>query len=236
MFEGDVLQHPTIPVVNETNIKKKATMNRAIMARPISRGEENTHNTPLIMVALVYIGTDNWQLEAGWRQQSPPCWLIFFIYPGQEEWQEKINQFLTILVTNLWPERLTNKQKRKLKSPPAEKRRHDEKLDNQLSSSDKWVWKFCPGILFKFIELSSQLARASSSFTIEYGELVDEVELTDSGHVLSREILGDSLLIRNIIIQIVAPGLHRGHVQFNWKKKQILSSKFSNWAWYGRSL
>lgn len=36
MFEGDVLQQPTIPVVNETNMKKKATMKRAIIARPIS--------------------------------------------------------------------------------------------------------------------------------------------------------------------------------------------------------
>ena len=37
MFDGDVLQQPTIPVVKATNMKKKATMNRAIMARPMSR-------------------------------------------------------------------------------------------------------------------------------------------------------------------------------------------------------
>ena len=36
MLEGDVLQQPTIPVVKETNMKKKATMKRAIIARPIS--------------------------------------------------------------------------------------------------------------------------------------------------------------------------------------------------------
>ncbi len=35
-FEGEVLQHPTTPVVKETNMKKKATMKRAIMERPIS--------------------------------------------------------------------------------------------------------------------------------------------------------------------------------------------------------
>lgn len=36
MFEGDVLQQPTMPVVNETNMKKKATMKSAIIARPMS--------------------------------------------------------------------------------------------------------------------------------------------------------------------------------------------------------
>ena len=37
ILDGDVLQHPTIPVVNETNMKKKATMKSAIIARDISR-------------------------------------------------------------------------------------------------------------------------------------------------------------------------------------------------------
>ena len=36
MLEGDVLQQPTIPVVNETNMKKNATMKSAIIARPMS--------------------------------------------------------------------------------------------------------------------------------------------------------------------------------------------------------
>ena len=36
MLEGDVLQQPTMPVVKETNMKKKATMKSAIIARPIS--------------------------------------------------------------------------------------------------------------------------------------------------------------------------------------------------------
>ena len=36
ILEGDVLQHPTTPVINETNMKKKAVMKSAIIARPIS--------------------------------------------------------------------------------------------------------------------------------------------------------------------------------------------------------
>ena len=36
MLDGEVLQQPTTPVVKETNMKKKATMNRAIIARAIS--------------------------------------------------------------------------------------------------------------------------------------------------------------------------------------------------------
>ena len=36
MFDGDVLQQPTTPVMKETNMKKNATMKRAIMERPIS--------------------------------------------------------------------------------------------------------------------------------------------------------------------------------------------------------
>ena len=35
-LDGDVLQHPTIPVVKDTNMKKKATMKSAIMERPMS--------------------------------------------------------------------------------------------------------------------------------------------------------------------------------------------------------
>jgi hypothetical protein len=35
IFEGEVLQHPTTPVINETNMKKKAVMKSAIIARPI---------------------------------------------------------------------------------------------------------------------------------------------------------------------------------------------------------
>lgn len=36
MLDGEVLQHPTMPVVKATNMKKNATMKRAIIARPIS--------------------------------------------------------------------------------------------------------------------------------------------------------------------------------------------------------
>ena len=45
ILDGDVLQHPTTPVVNETNMKKKATMKSAIIARAMSakqRGESVT--------------------------------------------------------------------------------------------------------------------------------------------------------------------------------------------------
>ena len=43
IFDGDVLQHPTIPVVNETNMKKKATMKSAIIARDISEMEKKKY-------------------------------------------------------------------------------------------------------------------------------------------------------------------------------------------------
>lgn len=36
MLEGDVRQQPTTPVVKDTNMKKKATMNRAIIALDMS--------------------------------------------------------------------------------------------------------------------------------------------------------------------------------------------------------
>ena len=36
MLDGDVFQHPRMPAVKETNMKKNPTMNRAIMARIIS--------------------------------------------------------------------------------------------------------------------------------------------------------------------------------------------------------
>ena len=36
ILDGDVLQHPTTPVVNETNMKKKATMKSAIIALAMS--------------------------------------------------------------------------------------------------------------------------------------------------------------------------------------------------------
>ena len=41
ILEGDVLQHPTTPVINETNMKKKAVMKSAIIARPISEKSRN---------------------------------------------------------------------------------------------------------------------------------------------------------------------------------------------------
>jgi len=43
-LEGEVLQHPTTPVVKETNMKKKATMKRAIMERPISEKNNNLYS------------------------------------------------------------------------------------------------------------------------------------------------------------------------------------------------
>ena len=39
MFDGDVLQHPTTPVVKDTNIKKNATINNAIIALAMSEKE-----------------------------------------------------------------------------------------------------------------------------------------------------------------------------------------------------
>ena len=36
MLDGEVLQQPTMPVVKETNMKKKDTMNSAIIPRPMS--------------------------------------------------------------------------------------------------------------------------------------------------------------------------------------------------------
>ena len=43
ILDGDVLQQPTIPVVNETNMKKKATMKSAIIARPMSERTKITY-------------------------------------------------------------------------------------------------------------------------------------------------------------------------------------------------
>ena len=40
MLEGEVLQQPTMPVVKETNMKKKDTMKRAIIPRPMSGKKE----------------------------------------------------------------------------------------------------------------------------------------------------------------------------------------------------
>ena len=39
-LEGEVLQQPTMPVVKETNMKKNATMKRAIIERPMSAKNE----------------------------------------------------------------------------------------------------------------------------------------------------------------------------------------------------
>ena len=40
MLDGEVLQQPTMPVVKETNMKKKDTMNSAIIPRPMSGKKE----------------------------------------------------------------------------------------------------------------------------------------------------------------------------------------------------
>ena len=46
MLEGEVRQQPTMPQVKDTNMKKKATMNRAIMARPMSEKERKIQWSP----------------------------------------------------------------------------------------------------------------------------------------------------------------------------------------------
>ena len=38
---------------------------------------------------------------------------------------------------------------------------------------------------------------------------ISVVKLTDPCHIFCREILGNTLFIRDVIIEIVAPGLHR---------------------------
>ena len=43
MLDGDVLQQPITPVVNETNMKKNPTMNRAIIDLPMSRTKKSAH-------------------------------------------------------------------------------------------------------------------------------------------------------------------------------------------------
>ena len=55
-FEGEVLQHPTTPVVKDTNMKKKATMNKAIMERPISEKFKFTTNINLWHIFLYSLG------------------------------------------------------------------------------------------------------------------------------------------------------------------------------------
>ena len=42
--------------------------------------------------------------------------------------------------------------------------------------------------------------------------------LTNPGHVFLWEVLGGPLLVRDVVVDVVAPGLHRRHVQLNWKK------------------
>ena len=39
------------------------------------------------------------------------------------------------------------------------------------------------------------------------------VKVYISSVVLLREVLGGSLLVRNVVVDVVAPRLHRGHVQ-----------------------
>ena len=57
MLDGEVLQQPTTPVVKETNMKKKATMNRAIIARAIS--ERNQSHQIIIIPAKYVQGMQN---------------------------------------------------------------------------------------------------------------------------------------------------------------------------------
>ena len=38
-------------------------------------------------------------------------------------------------------------------------------------------------------------------------------QLTNSSHLLSVEVVGDAVFVRNVVIKVAAPGLDRAHVQ-----------------------
>ena len=48
MLDGEVFQQPRMPAVKETNMKKNPTMNRAIMARIMSKGSIKVLSEPKI--------------------------------------------------------------------------------------------------------------------------------------------------------------------------------------------
>ena len=54
ILEGEVLQHPTTPVINETNMKKKAVMKSAIIARPISEKQQPNNGIIDFHISIVY--------------------------------------------------------------------------------------------------------------------------------------------------------------------------------------
>ena len=37
--------------------------------------------------------------------------------------------------------------------------------------------------------------------------------LTDSGHLLGTEVVGDAVLVRDVVVKISAPGLYGAHVE-----------------------
>ena len=38
-------------------------------------------------------------------------------------------------------------------------------------------------------------------------------QLTNSSHLLSVEVVGDAIFVRNVVVKVAAPGLDRAHVQ-----------------------
>lgn len=102
MFDGEVLQHPTTPVVKETNMKKKATMKRAIMERPMSEKGKRCQ------VNLIVLGTDKdeWDTcEAISLFQKPTLekkcsiWTLFVLFdPG--EFSQSSPRFRKPMVSN----------------------------------------------------------------------------------------------------------------------------------------
>ncbi len=86
-------------------------------------------------------------------------------------------------------------------------------------------------ILFSPVADCSKEASKISIFFAQFCE--DEVwpslSLTDPGHVLHFEVLGLSLHVRDVVVQVVAPGLHRGHVQVHCgtKEREIVLKKVS---------
>ena len=40
------------------------------------------------------------------------------------------------------------------------------------------------------------------------------LKLTDSGHLLGIEVVGDAVLVRDVVVEVSAPGLDRAHVEF----------------------
>ena len=58
MLDGDVFQQPMMPAVKETNMKKKPTRKRAIMARIISR--------KLVKIFLLLLSSNYYSTHVSW--------------------------------------------------------------------------------------------------------------------------------------------------------------------------